>query len=488
MTISHATCQRLSKIMLRRNRWQASGTITLPLAYYNITPVDNVALDYPRYSWTQKLFTVTQASLTVGTDSNGVSQPAYQLSLQETDPSIFEWCVNSEVLLNDTNEGTTVITDELANTPNGLSQAGATVALCAPVTNLVAESGASTMVTTSVGISSPAILCTWTPPVTVQAMNNGGYTTGTPNEMVVNGGHYNVQVSVDSAVTWNAIATVSGDTTSFSIAGLSDGKIAYVRIQAAQENGLLSEWNQVGPVTVSDTTLNISATDVYYGTEGNLLSAVLATTIESGATAIANAAAAQAAANAAADSINVILTETILTPGQKTTLIAEVAALNAGQTGNDAQAVLVGISSTAYDTALSTLNTYLATLTSPVAWDVITNYTLITGTGAELGSYLQAAYIAQSTLLIDISNAINSAVVAGSSVNYLTNTDKITLIQQYNAELATKTSLDASALALSVPTTAYDSAVAAISTTLVSDGAPRACFINRFGLKLGTFG
>ena len=59
-----------------------------------------------------------------------------------------------------------------------------------------------------------------------------------------------------------------------------------------------------------------------------------------------------------------------------------------------------------------------------------------------------------------------------SNPNCLTNADKVTLINQYSAELATKTQLDTTAASLSVSTTAYDSAVAAISTTLVNAGAP----------------
>lgn len=68
-----------------------------------------------------------------------------------------------------------------------------------------------------------------------------------------------------------------------------------------------------------------------------------------------------------------------------------------------------------------------------------------------------------------------TTVNAGSStenVNYLTNSDKILLMQQYNAELATQTQLDSTAKGLGVPSTNYDNAVANINTTLVNAGAP----------------
>ena len=68
-----------------------------------------------------------------------------------------------------------------------------------------------------------------------------------------------------------------------------------------------------------------------------------------------------------------------------------------------------------------------------------------------------------------------STINGGSStanVNYLTNSDKIWLMAQYVSELATKTALDTLAGTWSASHSAYDSAVAAISTTLTGFGAP----------------
>jgi len=68
-----------------------------------------------------------------------------------------------------------------------------------------------------------------------------------------------------------------------------------------------------------------------------------------------------------------------------------------------------------------------------------------------------------------------TTIDSGSSttnVNYLTNSYKISLMAQYAAELATKTSLDELATTWSVSSTYYDNAVAAISTALIAAGAP----------------
>jgi hypothetical protein len=59
-----------------------------------------------------------------------------------------------------------------------------------------------------------------------------------------------------------------------------------------------------------------------------------------------------------------------------------------------------------------------------------------------------------------------------NSVDYLTNADKIALLAQYAEELATKTALDTLASTWSVSSTFYNNAVAAISTALITAGAP----------------
>ena len=71
------------------------------------------------------------------------------------------------------------------------------------------------------------------------------------------------------------------------------------------------------------------------------------------------------------------------------------------------------------------------------------------------------------------STASNSALLAElGSVSFLTPSDQIALLAQINAELATQTSLDATARSLAISTTTYDGAVTAISTELIDAGAP----------------
>lgn len=77
-----------------------------------------------------------------------------------------------------------------------------------------------------------------------------------------------------------------------------------------------------------------------------------------------------------------------------------------------------------------------------------------------------------SISLVPVQTPINPGS-SPANVNYLTNSDKILLMAQYASELATKTSLDTLATTWSVSHSAYDSAVAAISTTITGfSGAP----------------
>lgn len=75
-----------------------------------------------------------------------------------------------------------------------------------------------------------------------------------------------------------------------------------------------------------------------------------------------------------------------------------------------------------------------------------------------------------SIYLVPVTTPVQDA--AQESPDYLTNSDKIALMAQYSAELSTKTQLDSAAASLSVSSAAYDNAVAAISTGLITAGAP----------------
>ena len=81
---------------------------------------------------------------------------------------------------------------------------------------------------------------------------------------------------------------------------------------------------------------------------------------------------------------------------------------------------------------------------------------------------------ALDALLTGVSTNAQTGVNQLNSVNYLTNADKIVLMNEWNQELQTQTALDAQAVSMGLSHAAYDAAVTALSANLVTAGAPSA--------------
>lgn len=81
------------------------------------------------------------------------------------------------------------------------------------------------------------------------------------------------------------------------------------------------------------------------------------------------------------DTINAILDDNTLTPDKKPVWIFMETYLTGEQAALDSEATTYGITTekTNYDNAISAMTTYLATLTSPVAWNNLTGNTTISG-------------------------------------------------------------------------------------------------------------
>lgn len=91
----------------------------------------------------------------------------------------------------------------------------------------------------------------------------------------------------------------------------------------------------------------------------------------------AEASAALAAAQAALAGLTTISNDGVLTPSEKPKLIEDVTTILAEQAGIDAQATayLLTTEQATYDSAITALTAYLATLTSPVKWDNVSGNT-----------------------------------------------------------------------------------------------------------------
>jgi len=173
-----------------------------------------------------------------------------------------------------------------------------------------------------------------------------------------------------------------------------------------------------GDTTIVGTVFQANFVAVY-SAEQTLLNAIagaslllINTATESAATATAEAASATAAAAAATALLAEITGTTVLTPAEKMQLIPDYDALVIDWDGGvglyDTQAAAVGVSTAAYDAAMTSLVADVAVLGSTFL-DFAVN-TPMTGavTGTVLASDFEAVYTAQDALLAAIVTAINA--------------------------------------------------------------------------------
>ena len=122
--------------------------------------------------------------------------------------------------------------------------------------------------------------------------------------------------------------------------------------------------------------------------------------------------------NAAADALAAnqelanIASDNILSQGEKPVVIRDTNVITTEQAGIDAQATAFGVTTqkTDYDTAVTALTTYLATLTTPVLWSNLTGDTTIVGT--TFRSKFADVYTTRQALL----NAIYAALLKRRSL------------------------------------------------------------------------
>ncbi|HEV1991380.1 MAG TPA: phage tail protein, partial [Candidatus Dormibacteraeota bacterium] len=99
-TTSGATAQRLSKIALRRARRQITVQAQFKLTAYQVQPLDVVQFSHPRFGWVNKTFEVAACSLVYGADSQNAIAVGVDLTLRESDSTVFDWTVADEIAIN----------------------------------------------------------------------------------------------------------------------------------------------------------------------------------------------------------------------------------------------------------------------------------------------------------------------------------------------------------------------------------------------------
>jgi hypothetical protein len=134
------------------------------------------------------------------------------------------------------------------------------------------------------------------------------------------------------------------------------------------------------------------------------------------AASLAAANAAQTDATTALNSIVNFSDDNLLTPNEKPPVIRDRDQIVAEQTGIDAQATAFAITTekTAYDSAVTSMTSYLATLTSPVLWSNLAGNTTIAG--GTFRTYFLNVYSARQTLLNKIAT-VAKAIADGKTTN-----------------------------------------------------------------------
>jgi len=159
------------------------------------------------------------------------------------------------------------------------------------------------------------------------------------------------------------------------------------------------------------------------------------------------------------DTINAILDDNTLTPDKKPNWIFFNQFLTGEQSSLDAEATTYGITTekTAYDNAVSALTTYLATLTTPVAWNDLTGNTAIVG--VTLRSKFNDVLVKKQALLNKMHDTARSLANTAQSTANTANT---------TATAAQSTATAASTLASNVNKNDKNTASATVPTNILT--------------------
>jgi hypothetical protein len=98
-TDNAATCQRIAKIDLYRNRSQIITERTFKLSALGTQVGDVILLTDARKGWNEKPFEITRWSLRMDRDSSGAPAMVIDMTLAETSAAIYDWDASEEQLL-----------------------------------------------------------------------------------------------------------------------------------------------------------------------------------------------------------------------------------------------------------------------------------------------------------------------------------------------------------------------------------------------------
>jgi hypothetical protein len=195
---------------------------------------------------------------------------------------------------------------------------------------------------------------------------------------------------------WSGRATTLGTSALTTALGtLNTKRTAWLALR----NAISPAWNDSSTTSTITRSAYTTATSEYDDQLSNLRLLISEDSTIRAAAAQAAADAAQTSANTANAALLDIASDSILTPDEKPSVILNRDVIIAEQGGIDTQAAGFGITTerTAYNTAITTLTTYLATLTTPVLWSNLSGNTAIVG--ATFRTRFADVYTARQALL-----------------------------------------------------------------------------------------
>jgi hypothetical protein len=212
--LSITQAQRLSKIALLRNRQQGTGTLTMGVEALVLQPNDTFTFTFPQRGWTNKLLEVQRMDFSVQANSDGAPEIQVQLTVAETDPSVYVW--------NATDELTPYEVEAASFNPGQY--------VTAPPTDMTLVSSAATALVQPDGTVTPRIQITWDTPADARVASIA------------------VQWQLTGATSWTDGGTVSASSNIAYIPAVANQQYN-VQIQSVQASGATSSWVTINAFT-----------------------------------------------------------------------------------------------------------------------------------------------------------------------------------------------------------------------------------------------
>lgn len=224
--LSITQAQRVAKINLLRNRQQGSGQFSMQLAAWQMQPLDVMQFNFSALAWVNKLLEVVKLQFACepmqGDGGGEVMALSVTVTVQETDPSVYEWAITEEL------------------TPYDVTAvAGALPTVPMPPTGLALVDNSTTSIMQSDGTVMPRLLVTWTPPADVY-VNSGG-------SIQVQWQDY---AGIFQTGAWIDAGTFSGISSFCYIDNVSPVTAVNVQVRSLWANGNASAWVQANNHTL----------------------------------------------------------------------------------------------------------------------------------------------------------------------------------------------------------------------------------------------